>query len=63
MNLERRVGPASLRLWGLLVNFAANGLVLYGAIGYVSDGSRVPELLIGTAVTLTCIVVLSAPRH
>lgn len=63
MNLERRVGPASLRLWGLVANFFANALLLYGAVGYVSDGSRVVELALGAVATLTLIILLSAPSR
>jgi len=63
MNLETRFGPATLRVWGLLVNFAANAVLLYGAAGYVSDGSRLPALLIGGAVTIACILTLSSPSR
>lgn len=63
MNLEHRLGPASLRLWGLILNFLANALLLYGAVGLFNDGSRGLALGVGLVVTLACIVVLSAPRH
>ncbi len=63
MNLERRLGPASLRLWGLILNFLANVLLLYGAVGFVSDGSRGLALGVGLVVTVACIGVLSTPRR
>lgn len=63
VNLERRAGPFSLRFWGLLVNFAANGLLLYGAVGYVADGTRLPLLVVGIAATLACVTLLSAPSE
>jgi len=63
MRLEQRIGPASLRAWGLVLNFFANGLLLYGAIGYVSDGSRVGALGIGALVSLSCVLLLSSPSR
>lgn len=60
-NLERRLGPFPLRIWGLTVNFVANGLMLYGAAGYLSDGSRLPLLGLGSFITIACLVLLSKP--
>ena len=40
IDLETRLGPATLRVWGLIANFTGNAALLYGAIGYVADGSR-----------------------
>ena len=63
MNLETRLGPASLRTWGLIFNFAANAVLLKGAADYVTDGSGLPLLLAGGVVTLGCILLLSTPSR
>ena len=63
IDLDARVGPASLRVWGLIANFLTNTLLLYGAVGYLSDGSRLPAALVGGGLTLLFIVALSAPSR
>ena len=59
MDLETRLGPATLRV----ANFAGNASLLYGAIGYVVDGSRLSWLLVGGAVTLVSVLSLSSPSR
>ncbi len=61
IDLERQYGPWTVRVWGLILNFFGNALAIYGAIGVIRDGSRLPLLLIGGCITLLCIVVLSKP--
>jgi hypothetical protein len=61
IDLEQRSGPWTLRVWGLILNFFGNALAIYGAIGFIRDGSRLPILLIGGGITLLCIVILSKP--
>ena len=61
MDLEKRLGPWSLRVWGLIVNLAANTLALYGAAGVVRDGSRIPLLILGCVITLACVCILAVP--
>ncbi len=63
IDLETRLGSATLRVWGLIANFAGNAALLYGAIGYVVDGSRLSWLLVGGAVTLVSILSLSSPSR
>ena len=63
MDLDSRIGPASIRAWGLFLNFGANALLLYGAVGYIEDGSRLFALLLGGAVTLVAIAALSSPNR
>ena len=63
MDLETRLGPATLRVWALIVNFAANAVLLYGAVGYVVDGSRLSLLILGSVVTFFCIAALSSPSR
>jgi len=61
IDLERRVGPWSLRVWGLILNFLANGLALYGAAGVLRDGSGWLLLVSGLVVTAGCMLVLAVP--
>ena len=43
--------------------FAANALLLYGAVGYIADGSRLPLLVVAGLTTLVAIFVLSTPAR
>ncbi len=61
IDLERRTGPWSLRVWGLIANFTGNALALYGAAGVLRDGSRWPLLVTGLLITLGCLLVLAVP--
>ena len=63
IDLETRLGPATLRVWELIANFAGNAALLYGAIGYVADGSRLSWLLVGGSVTLVSVLTLSSPSR
>lgn len=61
IKLEKKIGPWPLRVWGLVVNFVGNAAAIYGAIGFIRDGSRLLLLILGLAITLTCILVLAKP--
>jgi len=61
IDLEKRIGPWSLRVWGLIANFVGNALALYGAAGVIRDGTRWPLLVIGLLVTALCLLVLAVP--
>ncbi len=63
IDLDQRYGPWSGRVWGLIVNLAANALALYGLAGYLRDGSRLSHLVIGLAVTAGCILLLARPSQ
>jgi hypothetical protein len=63
INLEKKLGPWSLRVWGLILNLAANTLALYGAAGVVRNGSRLPLLILGCGFTLVCVLVLAVPSR
>lgn len=63
INLEKKLGPWSLRVWGLILNLAANTLALYGAAGVVRNGSRLPLLILGCVFTLVCVLVLAVPSR
>ncbi|HJO02569.1 MAG TPA: hypothetical protein QGG47_01200 [Acidobacteriota bacterium] len=61
IDLERRIGPLSWRVWGLIANFVGNAVALYGAAGVLRDGSGWPALAVGLAITVTCVLVLAIP--
>lgn len=61
MDIDKRLGPWPLRAWGLILNFIGNALAIYGAVGFVHDGSRLAVLLVGGCITIACILVLAKP--
>ena len=61
IDLEGRLGPLSVRAWGLILNFIGNALAVYGAIGFIQDGSRLLILIIGAGLTIVCLLVLAKP--
>lgn len=61
IDLDGRLGPLPVRAWGLILNFIGNALAVYGAIGFIQDGSRLPILIIGAGLTLVCLLVLAKP--
>ena len=63
MDLDKKLGPWTLRVWGLILNFFANALAVYGAIGVIHDGNRWLWLLLGGSLTLLCILVLAKPSE
>jgi hypothetical protein len=63
MNLDKKFGPLPLRVWGLVLNFFGNAVAIYGALGFIRDGSRLPLLIFGVVITLTCILVLAKPSE
>ena len=63
IHIDRRWGPWSGRVWGLILNFVANGLAIYGAIGVIRDGSRILIFIVGLLITLACILALARPHH
>ena len=63
IDLDRRLGLWPLRVWGLILNFIGNALAIYGAIGFIRDGSRLPLLVIGGGITLVCLFLLAKPGN
>ena len=52
-----------MRVWGLVLNFIGNAVAIYGAVGYIQNGSRLPLLIFGIVITLTCILALAKPSE
>ena len=63
IDLDRRYGIWTGRVWGLIVNLLANALALYGLVGFLRDGTHVFPLVLGTLVTLTCVLWLAKPSR
>jgi hypothetical protein len=61
IDFERQIGPWSVRVWGLILNFMGNALALYGAAGVLRNGSRWPILIIGLLLTVGCVLILAIP--
>ncbi len=63
IDIDRRYGPCSGRVWGLIINLAANALALYGLVGFLRDGSRLALLTMGVVATAACVLVLAQPSR
>lgn len=63
IDLDRRYGLWSGRVWGLIVNLVANGLALYGLAWFLRDGTHLLPLVLGVVVTLICILLLARPSR
>jgi hypothetical protein len=61
--LDRRLGPWPVRVWGLILNFIGNTLAIYGAVGFIKDGSSPLILILGVCLTLLCLLVLAVPNR
>ena len=61
IDLNGRLWLLPVRAWGLILNFIGNALAIYGAIGFIRDGSRLSILIIGAGLTLVCLLVLAIP--
>ncbi len=63
IELDGGLGFLPVRAWGLILNFIGNALAVYGAIGFMQDGSRLPILVIGAGLTVICLLVLAKPSR
>ena len=63
IDLDRRYGMWSGRVWGLIVNLLANALALYGLVGFLRDGTHLIPLAVGALVTLACVLLLAIPSR
>ena len=61
--LERRIGPWSGRVWGLVLNLVANAVALWGVSSVMRTGSGWSWIVVGSAATATCIAVLARPAR
>jgi hypothetical protein len=61
IDIDRRYGPFTGRVWGLIINLAANALALYGLAGFLREGTHLVYLTVGIAGTVACVLVLAKP--
>lgn len=61
--LERRIGPWSGRVWGLIANLAANAVALWGIASVMRTGSGWIWIALGGVATIVCISVLALPAR
>lgn len=59
--LKRRIGPWSGRVWGLVLNLAANAVTLWGVSSQLRTGSGWAWIVIGGVATVACMAVLALP--
>ncbi len=59
--LERPIGPWSGRVWGLIVNLAANAMALWGVASVMRTGEGWIWIVIGGVATAVCIAALALP--
>ena len=63
IDLDRRYGVWSGRVWGLILNLLANALALYGLVGFLRDGTHRIPLVLGILGTLACVLILAKPSR
>ncbi len=61
--LERRIGPWSGRVWGLIVNLVANAVALAGIASVMRTGGGWVWIVVGGAATVVCVAVLALPAR
>ena len=61
INLERKIGPMRIRAWGLMVNFIANIVALYGMALTLGGRGGTVWLVVGVTGTIACVMILSQP--
>jgi len=61
IDLQRKYGPFSGRVWGLILNVTGNALMLYGVAGMLRDGSRLFLFITGITITILCVAILAKP--
>ncbi len=61
-DMDRRLGPWRLRVWGLALNFVGNALALFG-VARVMRGGSAWLLATGILITVLCIAALATPSR
>ena len=62
LDMDRRLGPWRLRVWGLVLNLIGNAIALFGIVQVVEGGSPL-LLVIGGGITMACVVALGLPAR
>ncbi|MCP4725326.1 MAG: hypothetical protein GY863_09835 [bacterium] len=61
IDIDKKYGPWTLRVWGLILNLIANSAALYGIVSIMKNGSGWLLFITGLIVTLGCILILAIP--
>lgn len=61
INLEKQIGPLRLRAWGLIANFIANAIALFGLAKVLGGTGGWPYLIAGGVATIIIILTLATP--
>lgn len=62
-NLDKKVGPLTLRAYGLLLNFIANAVALVGISRVLAGSGGEVLAAMGAGLTVFLIVILSHPSQ
>lgn len=62
IDLDKKLGPVSLRIWGLILNFIGNFIALYGAAQFLKENSGPGLMILGIIMTIGCILFLAIPQ-
>ena len=63
IDLEQKFGPMRLRAWGLVVNFVANMMALYGLSAVLAGRGGMFWLYGGFIGTVVCLAILARPMR
>lgn len=63
MILDRKIGPLKLRAWGLILNFFANGITLFGLSKVLQGQGGQTLLYVGIVFTVILLLGLAFPSR
>lgn len=59
--LNKKYGPFSGRVYGLIFNLIANGVAIHGAINHIIKGQPSTEMHAGIIATVVLCLILAIP--
>jgi len=63
IDLEKQLAGIRLRAWLLPLNFLANAMAIYGLAMTIPSGEPSVWLIMGTVLSIGCIILLSQPNR
>jgi len=61
IDLDKKYGRFSARVWGLIANLIGNTITLFGVAKVIRGEGGLPILIIGLIITCVCIAVIAIP--
>ncbi|MFC1493211.1 hypothetical protein ACFL6O_04565 [candidate division KSB1 bacterium] len=61
IDIDRKYGIWTVRVWGLILNLIANAAALYGIVSIMKYGHGWVFFITGLIITLGCIFTLAIP--